>query len=244
MTEISQQARPAQPALRGRPSPHSVLIALILSLGVITTGCSSLPAGPLDAVGAPSNLPRRGNVYLVRGWNGLWSEGIDTLAAELQSNGVEAHVYQQSQAAALGDALLARERGRDPAGREPLVLIGFSFGADESIRAARKLAAGGVPVDLLVTLDPVTPPAIPANVRACQNFYQSNGAWDALPWLRGVPVRGEGEAPGTAVTNSNLRERPDLLEANTGHSTIAANRKLHSLIVEQVLSVCPERGRS
>src|SRR5881394_4209965 len=146
MTGISQHARRAEPALRGRLTARVHVFTLMLAVGVISTGCSSLPAGPLDAVGARSSLPRRGNVYLLRGWNGLWSEGIDTLAAELRSQGVEARVYQQSQAAALGDALLARERGRDPAAREPLVLIGFSFGADESIRAARKLAADGVPV--------------------------------------------------------------------------------------------------
>jgi len=243
MMFMPRQARPAQPALREGTNPLVHILALFLAFGAVTSGCSSLPAGSLDAVGARSELPRRGHVYLVRGWNGLWSEGIDALAAELRSKGVEAHVYQQSQAAALGDALLDRERGRDPAGREPLVLIGFSFGADETIRIAKTLAARGIPVDLLVTLDPVTPPSIPANVRDCRNFYQSNGVWDALPWLRGVPVRSAGDAQGV-VSNTNLRERADLLEANTGHSTIAANPKLHRLIVQQVLSVCGERKRN
>jgi hypothetical protein len=45
------------------------------------------------------------------------------------------------------------------------------------------------------------------------------------------------------VTNTNLRDRADLLEPNTGHSTIASNPKLHRAIIEQVLRVCPERGR-
>jgi hypothetical protein len=217
-------------------------MALFLVIGAIAGGCSSLPPGNLEAVSARSDLPRRGKVYLVRGWNGLWSEGIDTLAAELRSNGIDAQVYQQSQAAALGDALANRARGADPAPREPLVLIGFSFGADETIRIAQKLATVGAPVDLLMTLDPVTPPAIPSNVQACQNFYQSNGVWDALPWLRGVPVNA-GDNPSGAVTNTNLRDRADLLEPNTGHSTIASNPKLHRAIIEQVLRVCPERGR-
>jgi hypothetical protein len=222
--------------------PNLLLVAFILAFGAITGGCSSLPPGPLNAVGARSDLPRRGKVYLVRGLNGLWSEGIDTLAAELRSNGVDAQVYQQSQAAALGDALVNPARGAGAAAREPLVLIGFSFGADETIRIAQKLAAAGAPVDLLVTLDPVTPPAIPPNVLSCQNFYQSNGLWDALPWLRGVPVNA-GANPSGTVTNTNLRDRADLLEPNTGHSTIASNPKLHRAIIEQVLRVCPERER-
>jgi hypothetical protein len=243
MMFMPRQARPAQPALREGTNPLLHIFALFLALGAITSGCSSLSAGSLDAVGARSELPRRGHVYLVRGWNGLWSEGIDALAAELRSNGVEAHVYQQSQAAALGNALLEHEGGRDPAGREPLVLIGFSFGADETIRIAKTLASRGIPVDLLDTLDPVTPPTIPPNVRNCQNFYQSNGVWDVVPWLRGVPVRSAGDK-GSVVTNTNLRDRADLLEPNTGHDTIAANPKLHRLIIEQVLRVCDERERN
>ena len=124
------------------------------------------------------------------------------------------------------------------------MLIGFSFGADEAIRIARRMNGAGMPVDLLVTIDPVTPPAIPANVRACRNFYQSNGAWDALPWLRGVPVSGEASGEGAdpaRVVNANLRERAELREADTGHDTIAANRKVHRAILDEVLAACPPR---
>src|SRR4051812_16515530 len=220
-----------------------------MMLGSLAAGCSSLPAGPLDAVRANSASARRGNVYLIRGWNGLWSQGMDDLARRLTAEGVEAHAYQQGQSAALGDAI--RDRYRAAADPDPLVLIGFSFGADESIRIARKLSDAGLAVDLLVTLDPVTPPDVPPGVRACRNFYQSNGVWDALPWLRGVPVRTEGRAEGRAegrvegevarVANTNVRDDPDLLEPDTGHHTIAANRKLHEKIVEEVRRVCPTR---
>jgi len=40
--------------------------------------------------------------------------------------------------------------------------------------------------------------------------------------LRGVPVRG-GE-------NINVRTRPDLIEPNTSHGTIAGNEKIHAAI--------------
>jgi hypothetical protein len=222
---------PFMPARLARAATVCVLTPLLV-------GCSSLPPGPVDAVRADSTAARKGRVYLVRGWNGLWSEGVDALAGEIRSGGVDAAVYQQGQAEALGGAILARYR--EAPRPEPLVLIGFSFGADESIRIARKLDAAGLPVDLLVTLDPVTPPQVPPNVRQCRNYYQSNGVWDALPWLRGVPVRGEGWDVGRVV-NTNLRDREDLLEPGTGHATIAANRKVHRAIVEQVLRTCPPR---
>ena len=75
-----------------------------------------------------------------------------------------------------------------------------------------------------------------------RNFYQSNGVWDALPWLRGVPVKPEAEeaadADAARVANYNLREHADLSEGATGHHTIAGNRKVHEAIVREVLRVC------
>jgi hypothetical protein len=183
-------------------------------------------------------------VYLLRGWNGLWSGGLDSLAADLHSHGLEARVYQQRQARELGDALVRRYRGASDA--DPLVLVGFSFGADEAIRIARRLEAARVPVALLVTLDPVTPPPVPANVLCGLNFYQSNGVWDALPWLRGVPVKSQhaeadDDTDGARVANFNIRRRADLSEGATGHHTIAGNRRVHEAIVREVLRACPAR---
>src|SRR5688572_29272995 len=206
----------------------------------LSSGCATLPSGAIDEVRASSDSPRAGQVYLLRGWNGLWSEGLDSLAAELRAHGVDARVYQQGQAGELGDALLSRYGGSSRP--DPLVLVGFSFGADEAIRIARRLEEARVPVALLVTLDPVTPPPVPANVLCGRNFYQSNGVWDALPWLRGVPVRAQGPPEDAArVANFNLRARTDLSEGNTGHHTIAANRKVRAAIVAEILLVCPVR---
>jgi pimeloyl-ACP methyl ester carboxylesterase len=149
---------------------------------------------------------------------------------------VDARVYRESQASELGDALLARFKTEPKS--EPIVLIGFSFGGDESIKLARRLDENHVRVDLLVTIDPVTPAPIAAGIGKQLNFYQSNGALDLFPWLRGVPVEGEA---GSAVHNLDIRTRDDLLEPNTGHSTIAANPKLHRVILDEVLKVCPLR---
>src|SRR5206468_3522444 len=106
----------------GRVPLAPVLVGAVL-FGPLAAGCNSLPAGPLDAVRPTSASARRGEVYLIRGWNGLWSQGVDELAARLGTEGVEAHTYQQGQAAELGDAI--RDRYRAAAGRDPLVLIGF-----------------------------------------------------------------------------------------------------------------------
>lgn len=199
----------------------------------------------MGVVRIQSNTPRRGQVYLLRGWQGLWSQGIDDLTKELTADGIDAHIFYQGQTGELGDTLLSRYRelpnGAEP---DPLVLIGFSYGADEAINLARKLETGGKTVDLVILMDPVTPASIPRNILSCQNFYQSNGIWDAFPWLRGIPVEAEAkDGPDAArVVNTNIRDREDLLEPNTGHSTIAGNAKLHRVILEQVRRVCPPRN--
>ncbi|HLL90166.1 MAG TPA: hypothetical protein VK324_12775, partial [Tepidisphaeraceae bacterium] len=121
------------------PARPKVATAPLLLL--IAAGCNNLPRGDLPpARGTPPH------VYLIRGWRDLYSGGIDRLAAQLREAGVDAAVYKEDQHADLAAALAARRP-------RPLVLIGFSYGADDAIAVARR-----APVDLLVTVDPVTPP--------------------------------------------------------------------------------------
>ena len=204
-------------------SPSIQLLFCILFLTAV--GCQPLAIGPIDAVGKQSP-PLRDEVYLLRGWQDLYSAGIDRLADELRAAGINAHVYRESQWIDLEHAI------ENSPPHRPMILIGFSFGADDVLRIAERLEKAGIPVDLLITIDPVTPPPVPANVKLCLNYYQSNGFWDIFPWLRGVPVSTSGPAK---VINTNIRDDPSLSEPDTSHSTIAANPKLHRRIIDDVL---------
>ena len=197
----------------------------------VLAGCARLPAGPTNLV-PPRPATRAGEVYLVRGFQDWYSTGIDALADDLTTAGVNNAVYREEQWGDLADALIAR-----PPTVEPLVLIGFSYGADDVIAIARRLDGHGRRVDLLVTIDPVTPADVPANVGRCVSFYQPNGVWDLLPFLRGVPVHADRGA--VDPENVDVRTRPDLAEADTSHATIAANPKVHRAIVELVRRTCP-----
>ncbi len=138
-------------------------------------------------------------------------------------------VYPQKESKQVGDSLAA-------SAQRPLVLIGFSYGADDVIRISRRLEKLDKTVDLLITIDPVTPPRVPANVRSSVNYYQSNGLADALPWLRGVALTSDD--PSTPLVNADLRKtRKDLLQPDTSHATIAGHAKLHAEIVRQVVGV-------
>src|ERR1700694_737562 len=90
-------------------------------------------------------------VLLLRGWFGVFSTGLDSLADELKAQGINAEVAGHLHwATAVSDILPERAAGKTG----PLVLVGHSQGANNVIDVARSLEAHNVPVDLLVTLAP------------------------------------------------------------------------------------------
>jgi pimeloyl-ACP methyl ester carboxylesterase len=216
------------------------LIACAL-LGLLASGCEGLTPGQLDAVAPISDRPRQGNVYLVRGWIGIFSTGMDTLGQEANDAGVHAEVYQGYQWPALAHQITEKYRDAG-ANREPLVLVGHSYGADDVLRVARELNDANIPVDLLVTFDPVTPPDVPANVRKTVNFYRPNGVFDLLPFLRGIPLELADDAHGT-LENVNIRTDPrHLMEPFTDHFNIEKRAPIQKAVLEEIFAVCRERG--
>jgi len=111
------------------------------------------------------------------------------------------------------------------------------------VRVAQHLDDSHVAIDLLVTFDPVTPPSVPPNVKHCVNLYQSNGLFDLLPFLRGVPLKSEDKSP-DQVVNGNVRgDRKDLLEPWTNHFTIEKKHKVHQEVIRLVNLYCPPRSQ-
>lgn len=240
MPEPSFQHRIESPQKRRRPLGATRMLAMA---SLLATGCASTPKpGDISRVQPTSEMDRAGNAYLLRGWIGVFSTGIDQLGEQLNNLGVRTTVFQEDQWPDLA-AELTREYGKkSPPNREPLVLIGHSYGADSVIRIAERLEKKGIVVDLIVTLDPVTPPKVPGNVKQVVNLYQSNGFMDNFPWLRGIPVQ---PAKGSAVTIKNVdirRDRTDLLAKDLDHFNIEKQPLVHAEIVARVAEVCPPRG--
>jgi hypothetical protein len=211
---------------------------LIVVLTLPWVGCHALPLGQINAVGEEARAPRHGSIYLIRGWRDLYSAGMDQLAAELVASGVDARVYREEQWRELADAIDARYQ--TTSAHEPLVLIGFSYGADDVLKTARQLEHHGIVCDAVITIDPVTPPRVPGNVRVCYNFFQTNGIWDIFPWFRGVPLQSEHL---DNVMNIDLRkDHPELLEPDTAHANIAANPNVRRAIIDRALAICQPRA--
>jgi len=196
-------------------------------------------AGELKAVQPASDRPRVGNVYLVRGWIGIFSFGMDKLSDKLEEAGIRALVFQDAQHSDLAEQI--SKVYRQTTDHEPIVLIGHSYGADDVVRIARHLNNAGIYVDMLVTIDPVVPGQVPPNVRRTVNIFRSNGVFDTMPWLRGIPLKLELAGSGELANVDIRTDRPDLMEPGTDHFTIDKNEKVQEEILKRVMEVCPPR---
>lgn len=219
------------------------MVALLALCGSMT-GCLGLQLGTMKQgdmqwVHANTTGPRAGHAYLIRGFIGLFSYGIDRMTEKVAATGVEANVFQEDQTQVLGDTILAKYKASPI--HEPIVLIGHSLGADDAIKIARRLDKENIPVDLLIAVDATRPDPVPGNVKVCYNYYQPS-VFDWTTMVRGQPLVLE---PGTKTQLYNLnirKERQDLLEWDTNHVNIDKNTKIHAEIVKHVMEICPTRA--
>jgi hypothetical protein len=158
-------------------------------------------------------------VYLFRGWFGIFSTGLDTIAAELNAKGVKAETLGHLAAQATV-ARLVKEHGTVKGGRR-IVLIGHSQGANNVIEMARALEANNVPVDLLITLAPFWQDPVPGNVVRAINFY-------TVGW--GAPLTAEAGFRGK-IANVNVSSSDD----SVSHMSIDKSAKVQAEITREIL---------
>src|SRR4029434_3568250 len=136
--------REGSSTMRVREARHAV--------GVIARASWLATTMALALLWCGSAFAAQPKVVLLRGWFGVFSSGLDSLADELKAKGVHAQVAGHlSWKTAVSDILRERAAGKTA----PLVLMGHSQGANNVIDMARALAAHNVRVDLLVTRVPV-----------------------------------------------------------------------------------------
>lgn len=159
-------------------------------------------------------------VYLLRGWFGVFSTGMDSLAEELQAKGIRAEaIGHLAWKATVSKIVQDRAAGKTG----PLVLVGHSQGANNVIEMAQALQAQKVPVDLLITLVPFMQDPIPGNVVRAINYYQSPG------W--GAPIAGEAGFRGKI---SNVDIGSDL---GTFHINIDKSAKVQSEVAREIVAL-------
>ncbi len=166
--------------------------------------------------GAQADTPRT-HVYLLRGWFGVFSTGLDSVADELKSKGIDA-VVEGHLSWSNSVAEIVRDRAAGKTG--PLVLVGHSQGANNVIDMARSLETHKITVDLLITLTPFLQNPIPANVVHAINFYQAPG------W--GAPLEGDKGFHGK-ITNVDLAS-----DITITHVSIDKSSKVQAQILREI----------
>lgn len=209
-----------------RVTSTSIFIVLLMTIA----GCA--PTAPQSAAVVKQRV---GEIYIFRGFTGIWSRGLDAMAVRFRQDGIETSIWADSDWQNAGKQIISGHREKQP--HEPLVLLGHSFGADSAIRLADMLRTHGISVDLLVTIECVTPPPVPGNVRSALNIYRPRPL-DFLPWWRGVPVEQTSGSHGTLQQINISRDRPDIDRPDLGHSDMDKDPKIQELVAQRVLAIC------
>ena len=159
-------------------------------------------------------------VYLLRGWFGVFSTGLDSLAAELRSKGIKAETVGHLAWRTTASKIISYHASGKSS---PLILVGHSQGANNVIDMARLLERENIPVDLLITLAPAMQDPIPGNVVRAINYYNSPG------W--GAPVTADAGYHGK-LTNINLGG-----DIGINHMAIDKNPKIQAEIERAILAL-------
>ncbi len=154
-----------------RPWRLGCLFAFAVAALVLT----ALPPAALSATKITQSADvSRPHVYLMRGLLNIFSLGMDQLATEIQSHGIEANVYNHT----VADSVVAQIVQQYHAGDHgPYILVGHSLGADAVMTIAQSLNNQGVPVALVVPFDGTGSYAAPKNVACVLNLTQRTYAY-------------------------------------------------------------------
>jgi hypothetical protein len=212
---------------------HLEFLGIVALLGAaMCCGCQ-LP-GPPQRSAAPIAPPRAGEVFLVRGLFGIFSTGMDELQKTLAEQGVRAVALQHTDGPSAGQWIIGHYHPSDG----PIILIGHSLGANEVVGIATKLHHAHVPVDLMITLDPVAVLSVPPNVRRAINYYRPAGIFGPVPILRGMALKKAPNSEGV-LCNIDLNDYPELDETGGNHFTLDKSPTIQKLIVNQIVRTCP-----
>jgi len=186
-----------------------------LKLRRLSACCCLLALLCLLANGMASAARPETHAYLLRGIFNV-SVGLDVLASKLAKRGIAASVYGPLDENSVVDVAIQDYRSGKA---RSIVLIGHSLGAGAAVSVASRLAEAGVPVALLVLLDPKGSFRVPRNVSRAVNFYipQTGAAVAAASGFRG------------SLTNINVGGVPGM-----DHMTIQSLDSMHQRIIGYV----------
>ena len=183
-------------------------------------------AAALIAAGTFAATPAKAEeVYFIRGFMNVFSAGMDQMAAQLRARGVNAKSYSNGAWSGLANSII--KRNREGKVSYPIVIAGHSVGGQEAPQFANALAKAGIPVALVIGVDPgfAPPPTFNAGSPRVINYWIKGSA-------RGHTYRAGGGFSGS-ITNINIRD----FGSTVDHVGIDKDPKVQSRIISNVLAV-------
>jgi hypothetical protein len=217
------------------------VMLLLVAAVVPLSGCNGVNTpGRMEWVQPrTTGAPRVGTVYLIRGWQGVYSAGIDEMAKAINERGGTAYVFQDMQYLELSKTMI--ERYKNDPNHEPICFVGHSRGVDAEIIIARDLQQAGVIVDYIAALDSVDQDTVSANVRLCYNYWMPGPLPGNL--LHGIPLKQEAGSTGQ-LFNLNLdTEYRAWRQDATDHISLDDDPWIQKRIVDHIMEICVERSK-
>ncbi|KTD49833.1 hypothetical protein Lrub_0275 [Legionella rubrilucens] len=212
-----------------KKNKHAIFSVALLLAALSLAGCLDLATTRSTIAGKSNESPQAASVYVMRGGlGGIFSTGMNQLQANLEKNH---HIKTEStvwfRSSELGRSIVRQYRAGHL--HPPIILVGHSLGANDQIKVARILNAANIPVALLITVDAVSPLAVPPNVKHVINLYKPS----FVPMFSGLRVKAL-DPQYTQVDNMNVTT---LKNVGVNHFTIEKNKEIQQLMLNNILAV-------
>lgn len=177
----------------------------------------SLLAGAISIASGIVSPAQAEEVYMIRGFLNVFSDGMNQMTKQLKARGIRARAISNGEWQDVANDIIRRSKQKKVS--FPIVIAGHSLGGVEAPRFANALGKAGVPVELVIGLDPgfPQPPAFSKGTRRVVNYKIPSGK----NYRRGSGFKGS-------------IKTIDVSKYGTDHVGIDKNKKVQSLVISQI----------
>ena len=177
----------------------------------------SIVAGAIAIASGSISTAQAEEVYLIRGFLNVFSDGMNQMTRQLKARGIRARAISNGAWQDVASDIIRRSKQKRVS--YPIVIAGHSLGGVEAPRFANALGKAGIPVELVIGLDPgfPQPPAFGKGTKRVVNYKIPSGK----NYRRGSGFKGS-------------IKTYDVSKYGTDHVGIDKNRKVQSLVISQI----------
>ena len=173
----------------------------------------------LGASAFTATSARSEEVYMIRGFLNVFSDGMNQMTRQLKTKGIRAKAISNGNWNSIAEDIIRRSKQKKVS--YPIIIVGHSLGGVEAARFANTLGRAGVKTDLLIGLDPgfPQPPALTKGAVQVVNYKIPSGK----NYRRGAGFKGK-------ITTI------DVSKYGTDHVGIDKNRSVQNLVIGKIRS--------